>query len=534
MQRLDDDKLYYMPPPYVLEAAKSQIDNEDAETQHAKEKDIHRSTENGTQAAAGKRTQPIFRWAITKDTPKIDWDGKYDPYNIRINRDRQMKKVPPQIELSTADDPTPTQRMKSVLAHIHREILFSPDTRSSKNYNSLPLKTKSDVDRGIVRLRESQEVNSHILALFSSFARHVGYILDYFIDKKYDCIVKGKVWAAVHGLVMSATSTSSSDALFTFHCEIFSIPFRKVMSQIEELRDGLSGDEEYYITHSMVKAFIQIVLLLADSAFEASRLLKSTDTEGESPEANEDRTENEPKDPAACPDFLDPSVYANTKPGPSMRAIGRRDVRADRCEEDDPFQLEARNRPSKALLMDINLLREELKIITSNLSQQYELVNDLCKEYDAEDKATWEIEIDDNTCSSCFESLYSTTNEGDFVVNMATRKKLKEIQQNLLDRRDVFEELSTRVDIQRVDIIQEDHGKAILVFTIVSTIFLPLSFVSSYMGMNTSDIRDMEPSQALFWQAATPFTVVVVATVLVVAYNIHRIQRWLPRGPAVP
>lgn len=87
--------------------------------------------------------------------------------------------------------------------------------------------------------------------------------------------------------------------------------------------------------------------------------------------------------------------------------------------------------------------------------------------------------------------------------------------------------------VQRVDIIQEDHGKAILVFTIVSTIFLPLSFVSSYMGMNTSDIRDMEPSQALFWQAATPFTVVVVATVLVVAYNIHRIQRWLPRGPAV-
>lgn len=42
----------------------------------------------------------------------------------------------------------------------------------------------------------------------------------------------------------------------------------------------------------------------------------------------------------------------------------------------------------------------------------------------------------------------------------------------------------------------------------------------------------MEPSQALFWEAATPVTVVVVVTVLVVAYNVNRIQGWLPRGPA--
>jgi Mg2+ and Co2+ transporter CorA len=64
----------------------------------------------------------------------------------------------------------------------------------------------------------------------------------------------------------------------------------------------------------------------------------------------------------------------------------------------------------------------------------------------------------------------------------------------------------------------------------VSTIFLPLSFVSSYLGMNTVDIRDMERDQGLFWQAALPLTVVVIALVLLGAYNAGRILSWVSRG----
>ncbi|KAL8673620.1 MAG: hypothetical protein Q9168_001975 [Polycauliona sp. 1 TL-2023] len=42
---------------------------------------------------------------------------------------------------------------------------------------------------------------------------------------------------------------------------------------------------------------------------------------------------------------------------------------------------------------------------------------------------------------------------------------------------------------QLVDIKVGDQGKAVMVFTIVTVIFLPLSFVSSYFGMNTADVR---------------------------------------------
>jgi Mg2+ and Co2+ transporter CorA len=75
--------------------------------------------------------------------------------------------------------------------------------------------------------------------------------------------------------------------------------------------------------------------------------------------------------------------------------------------------------------------------------------------------------------------------------------------------------------------IQEDHGKAILIFTIVSITFLPLSFVTSYLGMNTADIRDMSLKQNIFWEIAIPFTAVVVTLVLMVSYNAGRILQLL-------
>jgi hypothetical protein len=72
---------------------------------------------------------------------------------------------------------------------------------------------------------------------------------------------------------------------------------------------------------------------------------------------------------------------------------------------------------------------------------------------------------------------------------------------------------------QSLEINEEDHGKAIMIFTIVTIIFLPLSFVTSYLGMNTSDIRDMESRQSLFWSIAIPLTAVTMGSILFVSYN---------------
>ena len=82
---------------------------------------------------------------------------------------------------------------------------------------------------------------------------------------------------------------------------------------------------------------------------------------------------------------------------------------------------------------------------------------------------------------------------------------------------------------QSVEIQQEDHGKVILVFTIVTIVFLPLSFVTSLLGMNTVDIRNSDSSQALFWAISLPLTAFVVALSLLVGFKGYQIREMIEK-----
>lgn len=83
---------------------------------------------------------------------------------------------------------------------------------------------------------------------------------------------------------------------------------------------------------------------------------------------------------------------------------------------------------------------------------------------------------------------------------------------------------------QSVEILEEDHGKAILVFTMVTIVFLPLSFVTGYLGMNTIDIRNSQQNQWLFWAISLPLTSLIVALALLVALRGDSIREmWINR-----
>lgn len=70
-----------------------------------------------------------------------------------------------------------------------------------------------------------------------------------------------------------------------------------------------------------------------------------------------------------------------------------------------------------------------------------------------------------------------------------------------------------------IKIKAEDQSVAIYVFTLVAVVFLLLSFATSYMGMNTSDIRDMEQGQWVFWAVGGALTVVVLLGVWAITYR---------------
>lgn len=81
----------------------------------------------------------------------------------------------------------------------------------------------------------------------------------------------------------------------------------------------------------------------------------------------------------------------------------------------------------------------------------------------------------------------------------------------------------------QIELKQDNNGKAILVFTTVTVIFLPLSFMTSYFGMNTPGISDMDTGQWIFWAISVPLTIAVMGFCTIVAYQGQKIKEYFRR-----
>jgi len=72
--------------------------------------------------------------------------------------------------------------------------------------------------------------------------------------------------------------------------------------------------------------------------------------------------------------------------------------------------------------------------------------------------------------------------------------------------------------IHATEIEKDDLNKTILAFTIVTIIFLPLSFVTSFLGMNTTLDGNWQQTQDLFWEIALPLTFALSMFCLLLAF----------------
>ncbi|KAJ5415211.1 hypothetical protein N7465_003906 [Penicillium sp. CMV-2018d] len=174
------------------------------------------------------------------------------------------------------------------------------------------------------------------------------------------------------------------------------------------------------------------------------------------------------------------------------------------------LQFKASQNPQRRLLQEIYLVREELEIIQKASERQHLVL------------ANYLSVINPHSFPITTESRVSS-----FELEKAQLQKL--IRQLNAELREISL-LNIKLDslanqtLSGVDVQQEDQGKAVLVFTIVTVVFTPLSFVTSYLGMNTADIRDMNSSQTLFWVISAPLTVVIITIILFVAFQVDRIR----------
>ena len=98
---------------------------------------------------------------------------------------------------------------------------------------------------------------------------------------------------------------------------------------------------------------------------------------------------------------------------------------------------------------------------------------------------------------------------------------LKSISERIIDCVELRERAS-RLAVQNVQLVetqQDDNSKAILVFTVVTITFLPLTFVTGFFGMNLAGIGGTTSSVKHFWVIAVPVTFGVVVVCLLIGYS---------------
>ena len=82
------------------------------------------------------------------------------------------------------------------------------------------------------------------------------------------------------------------------------------------------------------------------------------------------------------------------------------------------------------------------------------------------------------------------------------------------------------IEQNELAIVSDSQNKAILVFTGVTIIFLPLSFFTSYYGMNLTGIVGTSRGEGYFWKVCGSIAFLIVLCVVLGAYR-HRLRRMI-------
>ncbi|KAF3041593.1 hypothetical protein E8E12_009247 [Didymella heteroderae] len=177
------------------------------------------------------------------------------------------------------------------------------------------------------------------------------------------------------------------------------------------------------------------------------------------------------------------------------------------------LRYEASRKPSKRLLRELYLWKEEMEVQESVLKQQIDAIRGMREVFDSDSfRITNQVRIE----------AFSTLERPNMDRLLASFPSIlkKEMKKNFKGADKLAESLRYNIAIA-----EEGNSKAILIFTLVTIVFLPLSFVSSIFGMNTIDVRDMSSTQTLFWAVALPVTAGVGGLSLLAAYGGPMLQR---------
>ncbi|CAN9264589.1 unnamed protein product [Alternaria alternata] len=169
------------------------------------------------------------------------------------------------------------------------------------------------------------------------------------------------------------------------------------------------------------------------------------------------------------------------------------------------------------LVLDVADIIDELKMIEHLFSIQKEIIESSVKALGMDYLVS--LNLMKETVDLLIHQITSISKDAEH-----TRKMLL----NLLDLKSNAASLAEARSSAKEAQAATTQGRAVMLFTIITVVFLPLSFFTSYFGQNVKELTGDEnnPTSWDLWRVATPITVVVIVVALLVAFYITR-----PKSP---
>ncbi|KAF1951942.1 hypothetical protein CC80DRAFT_190551 [Byssothecium circinans] len=404
--------------------------------------------------------------------------------------------------------------LSDLLTALHGKLLRSSHDKERKAYTNGPSKTLPEVTKYLTAFTYGGEPDHQGITELDTFFIAAVRLFEFFLPLENVSEIAKRYWGCVHFIMkhvlgdpvlFSSRSTTRSINIFKRVAHFASILQKEIFTpQGPDLNTTKLPDE-------FRKAWIHCVLSLVLFRFRNANI-RELNRHNEKCEALLDRGRKllwraSVKVPLHHKEVATPLALLSVIITNLVKDINRPGQRLDIADTYREYwrelELNIEFKKVKTAQADIVNLQQEIRAICKTLRRQLDVLE---KMYDSIEEQ-----------STGWSSLNSRH------LNNAARPELpllldciEHVENRLKAIHDIGSEsvkLEEWINEQMAN-TKHRHENAIYAFTIVTVVFLPLSFVCSFLGMNTAGIRDMDSGQWVFWASALPLTFAVVLVAL--------------------
>ncbi|KAK0392500.1 hypothetical protein NLU13_1995 [Sarocladium strictum] len=462
-----------------------------------------------------------------------------------------------------------TNKVEDQLNSVEKFISQQCPYPDSKAYRTCEVATRTEVHQYLASMasRVNELDNSRIRTLYEEAIELYNYaetVFDLFLPLSFDGPTTRKFWGAVRLLTvipeLDVNSTAASSPRSVADIRLFLKNLARDIEQFQKIMRYASKEQRMSLrpNRELITAWIHVLSALIGPASwfghveEAEVLIEEGLGKMIRSTSEVDLQDKLAVMPAGLWSLIATRLLGN-------QSAGSDDVVQTYSQYLSSLDANIRDKPSdRSLQRRIDLVQQEIDVIRSTLSNQQNIINTL--RTGSENTFTTRIHHRSAESGGPLTSRtyrppahrhgrsgdhlgdhLSGEDHGTFRLGQGSPPDLNTVF--LADCRAIIEQRAdefrrywwyaddlSKAIANKVDWTKDRQENAIYAFTVVTIVFLPISAVSSIFGMNTSDVRDMNQGQWLYWAVALPVTLGVIVGGLWWMGELDAVAGWFMRA----